>query len=311
MADEIQIFHPKRVRNRFHHVAGLGLLAANYLRHRVRAYRPRRLRPTVEPERAYCRDDLVVDGWLHHLERYLGKPASLAGRSALEIGPGPDLGTGLILLARGLASYLAIDVQPLLRQSPRYFHLRLAELIAKDRGVDADELTGEVTSMLEGEGRRLRYLAQTKIDLRVLEEDSVDYVFSQAAFEHLDHVDRTVQGLSRIAKPGAVIVTEVDLATHSRWIGDEDPLNIYRYAESLYNSLWFDGLPNRVRPDHYVEALLRHGWEYPRFYPRRVLEPRYVKRVAPSLAQPFRNDLEQLGWLSVVICATRGEESPE
>ena len=57
-----------------------------------------------------------------------------------------------------------------------------------------------------------------------------------------------------------MIVAEVDLMTHSRWIREKDPLNIYRYPQWLYRLFYFRGQPNRVRPSRYREAFQRLGW---------------------------------------------------
>ena len=47
----------------------------------------------------------------------------------------------------------------------------------------------------------------------------------------------------------AHLVAEIDLQTHTRWIRNVDPLNIYRYSGQLYGSFRFsdgDGAPARV-----------------------------------------------------------------
>jgi hypothetical protein len=110
--------------------------------------------------------------------------------------------------------------------------------------------------------------------------------------------------LARVCRPKALFAAEIDLQTHSRWIRDADPLNIYRYPDPLYAAMRFAGSPNRLRPSDYEKLLAAHGWSEVHLYPRRVLDPSYVGRVEPTLAARFRGDLERLGWLSVVACAT-------
>ena len=48
--------------------------------------------------------------------------------------------------------------------------------------------------------------------------------------------------------------------THSRWIRDKDPNNVYRYHERIYRLFDFRGIPNRVRPYRYRRAFERNGW---------------------------------------------------
>ena len=88
----------------------------------------------------------------------------------------------------------------------------------------------------------------------------MDIVFSQAAFEHFDDVQRTIQELSAGCSSNAVAIISVDLQTHSRWIRDKDPNNIYRYPDWLYNKFYFKGTPNRVRPYEYKELFEKYGW---------------------------------------------------
>src|SRR5690606_32776454 len=131
-----------------------------------------------------------------------------------------------------------------------------------------------------------------------------------SAFEHFADVDRSFAQLAPLVTDRAHLASEIDLQTHTRWIRDADPLNIYRYRRRLYTSFGFSGIPNRIRPDEYLEILERHGWCDLRVYPRRVLEAGYVSAVEPSLDPRFRGDPEQLGWLSIVLCASRkGERS--
>ena len=88
----------------------------------------------------------------------------------------------------------------------------------------------------------------------------MDLVFSQAAFEHFDDIDATVAQLTAVCKPGAVIVAEIDLMTHSRWIRDKDPNNIYRYHERVYRCSTSAGSPTAFVPIATERAFERNGW---------------------------------------------------
>jgi hypothetical protein len=128
-------------------------------------------------------------------------------------------------------------------------------------------------------------------------------VFSQAAFEHFDDVERTVEQLSVVCRPGAQIVAEIDLKTHSRWVRDHDPNSIYRYSDSLYRALWFRGIPNRVRPYEYREIFEAHGWSNVVITPlERISDPRKLG----SVSRRFRDPRNELDLLSIVFCATKG-----
>lgn len=314
MSTQIEVLSRPLVHNRAYHALGLALMAINQWRHRVLGYRNPRPRGPRNPREALQYDQAVVRNWLEHLRQYeLDHPGSgnPEGRDVLEIGPGPDLGTGLILLAEGASSYAAVDAHPLLSQKRERQHRRIAALLARERGLSGRE-RDELIDLAAGagqEGSRLSYHHLPDFDLTSLEPNSVDLIVAHSSFEHIADVDRSLGEMARCARSNAVLVAEIDLQTHTRWIRDHDPLNIYRYRQQLYRSLSFNGSPNRVRPDQYLESLERHEWRNPRFFPRRVLDRDYVRAVEPSLNRHFRGDVEQLCWMSVVLCARRAKRS--
>jgi SAM-dependent methyltransferase len=303
MVDDIEVLPAPPVRNRRHELAGLAILAANSLRHRIQGYRTPRPAPTRDAESSFRYSRSVVNNWMAHLSRYLHQRPPLEEWEALEIGPGSDLGTGLILLGEGLRSYRAIDVHALLRSSSRKLHRGICELVAAQTGASGEELLAELERFEAGEEGRLGYVHDPRLRLEQFGEGRFDLVLSHAAFEHLEDVPSTIAGLSRVVRRGAVLVSEIDLQTHTRWIREVDPLNIYRYRDPLYRTFSFSGIPNRARPDDYMEALVKQGWRDIRFFPRRVLPSEYMARVASTLAPRYRQDVDQMGWLSVVLCA--------
>lgn len=317
MIRDVEIIHPRAPRNRFHHLAGLAILALNSLRHRMQGYRnPRPHMPShVDDVLAY--DQSVMRNWTRHLQDYLLRDLDMEGREVLELGPGPDLGTGLLWLAAGAKGYTAVDAHPLARnRSSLELHEQIARRIAAAR--EDNELEARLLEAVrrlhhsdeDDLDAPLRYRVIGDFDLSKLDPLRFDLLVSHSAFEHFSDVDQTFAQLAPLMSDRAHLVAEIDLQTHTRWIRDADPLNIYRYSRRLYRGLGFSGIPNRVRPDQYLEILERHDWCDLRVYPRRVLETEYVSRVEPTLCPRFRGDLEQLGWLSIVVCASRkGERS--
>lgn len=310
MPHPIELLPSPPVHNRLFHLVGIAIMSLNRVRNRIRGYKTPRPENAPHALDALRYDSAVVENWLSHLAHYEGGEASLEGKDVLELGPGPDLGTGLILLARGARSYTAVDAHPLIHGTRAEQHRDLATAIATELELDdagRRELVEISVHPSEGPGR-LRYLHLPNFDLGELEENGFDLILSHSSLEHVRKIKRTLRQVSAAARPKARFVAEIDLQTHTRWIRDHDPLNIYRYRSGLYQSLSFSGSPNRVRPDEYVEQLDKNRWTNPRFYPRRVLDPEYVHAVEPTLASKFRGDPEQLGWMSVVLCATKMKE---
>jgi len=308
MIQDVQHIDAPPVRNRLHHAAGAVLLALNAVRHRVLGYRtPRPGNAAASHRYAFA----VYENWTRHLRDYLQRDLELEGRHVLEIGPGPDLGTGLLWIDAGAASYTAVDVHALIGKRQAKLHRNVAAHIA---GEDVDRLERLYAALERFEAGDpegpLRYRVLSDFDLTRLVPQRFDLVVSHSAFEHLTNVEATLDQLGEIVSDRAHLVAEIDLQTHTRWIRDADPLNIYRYTRRFYRSFHFSGIPNRVRPDEYLHHLEHSGWYDLRVYPRRVLDAGYIRRIEPRLAPRFRGDLEHLAWLSLVLCASRhGERS--
>jgi SAM-dependent methyltransferase len=292
------------MRNAFLYAAGLGFLTLAKAKHTLQGYVSPKPISSADTERCIAYDLKVVDEWLAHLKAYAGPAASVQNQRVLELGPGSDLGVGLYLLARGAASYGACDVNDLMSRVPDSFYQALLTQVRALQGTQTAELEPELERARRNQGSRLRLVVRKDFDLvSAFGAGSIDLVFSQAAFEHFDDVERTVEQLTRVCKPGAKIVAEIDLKTHSRWIRDHDPNNIYRYSNAIYRALWFRGIPNRVRPYEYRAIFEAHGWTNVRITP---LERISDRRQLGSVSRRFRDPRNELEFLSIVFCATKG-----
>jgi SAM-dependent methyltransferase len=295
------------MRNAFLYAAGLVFLTLAKAKNVLRGYTSPKTFELSDAERCIAYDLKVVDEWLSYLKAYTGTDGSVRDQRVLELGPGSDLGVGVYLLAKGAAAYNACDVNDLMSSVPPSFYAALIERIGAREGAAATASLGdEIKGARAGEPSRLRLAVREDFDLAAaFGANSIDLVFSQAAFEHFDDVVKTVRQLSDVCKPGAIIVAEIDLKTHSRWIRDKDPNNIYRYSEGVYGIFRFRGTPNRVRPYRYREIFEAHGWTEVSITPiERLREP--LERFAAHTA--FQHPRNQLEFLSVVLCARKAQD---
>ena len=261
------LISPGSPSNVYYYWSGLAILALNCLRHRLQGYKTPRTFSATELERAARYDMSVVRSWLRYYEDYLGTGAGVRGKRVLELGPGEDLGVGLTLLAQGADRYHALDAHYLLDNTPAEFYEVLFRLLGEEHsGLDEAELRRQLRLSLSQSPEKLDYRYQPDFDLRIFDRSSIDIVFSQAAFEHIDDPVRTISTLSELVTPGGVVVILIDFMTHSRWIRDRDPLNIYRYPDSIYNLFSFSGIPNRFRPYQYKQIFENKGWENVKVY---------------------------------------------
>ena len=292
-------------RDAFMYAAGIGFLFLAKIKNVLQGYSTPKGFELSETDRAVAYDLKVVDEWLMHLNAYAGGKVDVLGKNVLELGPGSDLGVGIYLLSKGAAAYNACDVNDLIKRAPASFYTALIERIgALDPDVDRSFLTAQLESARNGTTSRLRTVVRDDFDLvAAFGADSIDLVFSQAAFEHFDDVARTVQLLTVVCKPGTTIVAEIDLKTHSRWIRVKDPNNIYRYPNWLYRLFWFRGTPNRVRPYQYKKLFEQHGWTRVSITPTEHATG--VRGESHGMDGQFRGPNNELEYLSVVLCATK------
>ena len=295
------------LRDIFFYATGIGFLALAKTRNKLRGYSSPKPFDISETERCIEYDIRVVEHWLSRLKKYTRGKYSLTGRNILELGPGSDLGIGLYLLSKGCLQYNACDVNDLMKYAPdRFYEKFFRKLKSINSRTNIKFLKRQLTDAKKGNPSRLHYVVSDDFGLvTAFGESTVDLVFSQAAFEHFDDIDATISQLSAVCKPGAVLVAEVDLKTHSRWIRDKDPNNIYRYPRFVYNRFRFRGIPNRLRPFQYKEALERFGWTDVSVTPLAKLSNQNGS--CSGMDKAFADTKNQMDYLSIMICASRGE----
>lgn len=296
--------NPRTMFNLFYHFVGGIFVFLNYFRHNMLGYRTPRTFSSKDTDRVLDYDFGVVSNWLEYYSKYTQE--SIKDKVIFELGPGPDLGIGLILLAMGAKKYIALDVHPLLEQTKPVFYSKLLDKIKVEfPEVNINSLQEELSKCLAGKGERLRHVVDPAFSLLNIHE-KIDIVFSQAAFEHFDNLLRVISELGMILKSGGCLVAEIDLKTHTGWIRDRDPLNIYRYSDWYWNIFRFKGSPNRLRSFDYIELIRNNLWSDVKIEPKRTLDARYVDKVKPSLSRKFRNlETRELSFLSVMLLAKR------
>jgi SAM-dependent methyltransferase len=242
---------------------GIGFLFLAKLKHTLRGYTTPT--PIADSDACAAYELRVAERYLSRLQE---RGLDVTGKNVLELGPGSGLDTGVHLLDAGAASYTGFDKNPLALEA--YGRLKRA---------------------------RLRYCVDSDFDIaRAFPDERFDLVLSNAAFEHFDDVHETLRQVYDILAPGGWLMAEIDLQTHTRWIRDKDPNNIYRYPRWLYRLFYFPGQPNRVRPGEY--ARLMHDWDSVDMQSANVWTE--TRRVDPA----FRRDAH-LDWLSFVLTANR------
>ena len=256
-----------------YYLLGLLLGIVNTIRHRLRGYRTPRPFDNSDVDRAIAYDEGVVDRWCARGDLVFD------GRRVLELGPGPDLGTGAIMLRRGAVAYTAVDLFPLADTASEDFYARLREKIGE---FDRNALIFKLVSFPD-----LTELSQ-----------GFALVVSNATLEHVDDIPSLFVTLARLLSDDGIMCHHVDAKTHMRGLRDKDPLNILRYSDLIYDRLLsFPGAPNRLRAADYADAARRAGLDV------RIVPGRKLDRPPPRVAARFRGreDLDLLTF--TVVCS--------
>lgn len=293
------------LRNSFFYTVGTVFLFLAKAQNIISGYSKPKPFDMSDVERCVDYDIHVVDEWLDCLKNYTRSNDFFVGKTVLELGPGSDLGAGLYLLSKGCRYYRACDVNDLAKSTPDHFYEQLFnELKSRESQADISWLKNQLEALRTGHPLHLDYVVRSDFDIvSAFGESTVDIVFSQAAFEHFDDIEATVSQLSQVCKPAATLVLDIDLQTHSRWIREKDPNNIYRYSEMLYDRFKFRGSPNRVRPYQYVDALKRFGWQDIELIPTTQLDSHEV--ACSGMNGQFSSVKNEMDYLTIKICARR------
>jgi hypothetical protein len=289
MPSRPQIHEPKERSGALLHAAGLALMAANKVRRTFRRYDRPRPWSAKDVDRSVDYVFALFKNWQTGF-RDAGIDDWLRGRHVLELGPGPDLGTGLVLLAHGAESYIAVDRFPLLGSTPDAFYDALLHRLA-----DAPDVWRAVEAFQafrkEDPAGRMRYvLLDGPAEAAVAPPGlSCDLWLSHAALEHVADPRPLLAALSEWCAPGAIALHHVDAATHTPWLRDADPLNILRYGPGLYNAMSFPGSPNRWRSGRFEDCFRSIGWDVVDDQQVHRLSDRAIERARRGLAPEFRD----------------------
>lgn len=295
------------LKNWFYWVSGLVFLALSKVKN-IMGYSTPKPFSINEFQRCVEYDINVVDNWIAHLTEYgMDNKSSVNGNNILELGPGSDLGVGLYLLSKSAKEYSAIDVVNLVQSVPEEFYVcLLTQLKENNKNIDTSFLISELNKTRNGTNDKLNYICRNDFDIvNALGSRKIDIVFSQAAFEHFDNIDETIQAISAVTVQGAILIANIDLKTHSRWIREQDPNNIYRYPKRLYGLFGYRGIPNRVRPYQYKEALERNGWENVKIEANDILSEDRYNFVKKHFDNEFIEEKNQMNYLSIWVYATK------
>lgn len=290
------------LRNAAMYTVGLGFMALAWSKDKLTGYSTPN---TVSPDDLAGRVEYLNDVF-DSLMRHLPKDFDLMGKDVLELCPGSSRGVGAIFLAHGARSYHAVDAFPLAARETAEFHELVLDCLPDGDARREDVERARAIVRARGGDGLFTYATARDFDVVALAGGRrFDLIVSCAAFEHYDDIEKTIADCTEVARPGCQSAHIVDFQTHSRWIREHDPNNIYRYPESLYRLFGFPGQPNRRRPRDYRRAFKANGWDEVTVARSRVVAPELIGPSTTGLAAPFDGPDMEMTMLDGVVLARR------
>ena len=227
----------------------------------------------------------------------------IRGKTVLDLSPGSDYGVAMMLACYG-AKPVAVDPFPVRWNAgfhPKFFRMLSEQTTGCEGSCDAGPLQGliDANSFVDEIIQR----EQSYVENIGLADESVDVVFSRAAFEHHYDLRAAFEQLYRVTKPGGVGLHWVDFRDHRDFDRPLEylllPENEFRHQFGLYRG----DIGNRCRPDEVGKILRECGFDFVCFEATRHADERYlqdfVTRLEQAAGSPYRgyaaDDLQVLG----------------
>lgn len=133
----------------------------------------------------------------------------VAGLRVVELGPGTDFGAQLILASMGAKVTLA---DRFLDPWDSDYHPSFYRLLAERW--DGPKACLEATIAAGGYGNALTLIEEPAENLASIPDDSVDFSYSNAVFEHINDLGRVASEQARILRVGGWATHQIDLRDH-------------------------------------------------------------------------------------------------
>jgi SAM-dependent methyltransferase len=236
----------------------------------------------------------------------------------LEIGPGFNVGVMLLAALGGATKAIGVDLFPHDMGPDHDFIVSMFAQVEENPEVpiiegqpwSKDRLATEFATLIEKDekGRyafrknRLEYLFPYNAEKLPCENDSIDLVFTSAAFEHFRNPEKVVEELSRVTRLGGVSCHSIDQRDHRNF---SKPLEYLKLDEKTWQEL------NSSSPSYIYTNRLRNSQTISLFenYGFTLLGVRLISSIRPDnelrqqFEEPYKsmpdNDLFTLGQIYI------------
>lgn len=219
-----------------------------------------------------------------YINRLPEKDKSLSGRTILEIGPGINYGSALLLACMGAKAFVADRfLAPWDDEYHPKFYALLSEAI--DRNMPKADLTPlrKIIKDNEYSEEYIRCFSTPMEKLEGIPDESVDIVFSNAVLEHIADPKQAFEQMARVSKPGALGYHQVDFRDHRNM---DKPLEFLLMSNEEFErefEMRHGECGNRYRPWEYKKLFESLGFDVVSFEPNIYADDDYLNQFIPRL----------------------------
>ncbi|MCB9109940.1 MAG: methyltransferase domain-containing protein [Anaerolineales bacterium] len=228
--------------------------------------------------------EYAVQIGLNFIKRLPDGVKSLPGKAVLEIGPGINFGSTLLMATFG-AKVMVSDLY--LSPWKAEYHPKFYALLrswVKENYPQTD--ISPIDRILDSGGyppESIGCYSTPLEELAGIMDESVDIILSNAVFEHLANPEQAFRQLARVSKPGALGYHQVDFRDHNNFSRPLEYLLIADEAFSIEFKQTHGERGNRYRPHEYWEFFEEIGFEVQRFVPSSFADDSYLADLLPRL----------------------------
>jgi SAM-dependent methyltransferase len=190
----------------------------------------------------------------------------LQDKTVLEIGPGDNLGVALKFLAAGAKRVICID-RYAAKCDPKYerqIYSTLRESLNDSGKQNIDRAINLDNDGIEVNPEKLLYSSGIGIEEaeKVVARESVDFIVSRAAIQHLYDVDIALSVMDRLLRHGGYMIHKIDFRDLGMFSSyGFNPLTFLTISNRVYKLMTYDsGRPNRKLLRYYKQKMNSFGY---------------------------------------------------